>query len=143
MTNYEENVRPNKTYAFEHGASNPSQSALRSQQHMNKQQNQIINGGNKVVVPSFHGKSTTPDNANHISKTTNHTSLQTTENSKYDGMVNAPPKQVPISQVRGGKRRRRSRRSKSLKSRRTRRRHTKSGKSRRRRSKTRRRRRKH
>lgn len=138
---YEKTVHPNKTYALPHGASNPSQAALRSHQEQAKTQTKIINGGKKVVVPSFHGRSTTPYDSNHISRTTNHTSLQTTENGKYDHMVDAPPKQIPASQVRGGKRRRR--RSKSSKSRRRsrRRRRSKSGKSRSRRhhrSKTRR-----
>lgn len=140
---YEKIVHPNKTYALPHGASNPSQAALHSHQEQAKTQTKIINGGKKVVVPSFHGKSTTPYDSNHISRTTNHTSLQTTENGKYDHMVDAPPKQIPASQVRGGKRRRRRRRSKSSKSRRrSRRKHrSKSGKSRSRRhhrSKTRR-----
>lgn len=147
--NYEKTVHPNKTYALPHGASNPSQAALRSHQHQAKTQTKIINGGKRIVVPSFHdnGRPTTPYDANHISRTTNHTTLQTTENGKYDHMVNAPPKQIPASQVRGGKRGRRSRRrSKTLKSRRrsrrsrrSRRKHrSKSGKSR-----SRRRRRKH
>jgi hypothetical protein len=145
---YEKTVHPNKTYGLPHGASNPSQAALRSQQHQAKTQTKIINGGKKIVVPSFHGngRPTTPYDANHISRTTNHTTLQTAENGKYDHMVNAPPKQIPVSQVRGGKRGRRSRRRlKTLKSRRrSRRKHrSKSGKSRSRRRRSRRRRRKH
>lgn len=109
-----ENVIPHKKYAL--GAPTPSSAALKNFNDQAMKHTKALKGG-KITVPSFTTSANppSPTGANHISSTTNHTNLQTIENAKYDHMVDAKPKSVPLSQVRGGRRskRRSHRRSKS------------------------------
>lgn len=117
-----ENVISHKKYAL--GAATPSAAALNNFNDQAKKHMSALGGG-KITVPSFTTSANppSPTGANHISATTNHTNLQSIENAKYDHMVNAKPKSVPLSQVRGG--RRSKRRSKSRKLRRKTRKSTK------------------
>lgn len=108
-----ENVIPHKKYAL--GAPTPSSAALKNFNDQAMKHTKALKGG-KINVPSFTTSANppSPTGANHISKTTNHTNLQTIENAKYDHMADAKPKSVPLSQVRGGRRSHRRSKSRNL-----------------------------
>lgn len=115
MTKYEDVIPPYKTYALPHGASTPSQAAFLSQKHNNKHQNSLIGSGKsgklskhggKIVVPSFVGSTnpSSPVNSSTLSKDTGKTITQGRANAEFDGMVNSKPKQLSVSEFRGGRR---------------------------------------
>ena len=149
MSKYEEVIPENKTYGYKHGASNASQSALLSLKHNNKYQNSLIGSGRhkrggKIPVPSFveSASPSSPMNANSHSKSMNSTLLQSHENATYDSQVDAKPKQLNVSEVRGGRRSRKNRKSRRHTRRHTRRHKRRNGTRSRRRNGTRHKRRK-